>query len=247
MVSQPLIGVTTERTLSKSKQPTEQFVLTSAYVQALRQAGALPVLIPLGLDDDALRGLFARLDGVLLTGGEDLAAHLYGAEHNDHVRGVDEDRDRLEICLVRWSAEQARPILGICRGCQVFNVALGGTLYRDIAAEAPGAGKHDFYHGEPRDYLAHPVAVAEGSLLARVLGAPIVQVNSRHHQAAKDPAPGVEVAARSPDGVIEALEVPGHPFALSVQWHPEWLQHLPETRRLFEGFVRAAAGETSRR
>ncbi len=134
-----------------------------------------------------------------------------------------------------------KPFFGICRGAQVFNVALGGTLHQDIASDFPEALGHYYIPPEfPREHMAHEVQVEEESLLARCLGAPIVKVNSRHHQSVKDLAPGLDIVARAPDGTVEAIELRGHPFALGVQWHPENLQHQPEMRALFVKFIRAA-------
>lgn len=212
----------------------------AAYVESLRRAGGLPVLVPLGLAEDELRDLHDRLDGLLLSGGGDVDPSEYGMDRIADLRDVDGDRDRVELTLARWAVKEEKPVLGICRGAQTFNVALGGTLYRDIAAEHPGHAKHDFYPGFPRNRLAHAIRVAEETLLARALGSPIVQVNSLHHQAARDVAPSLVPVAHSPDGVIEAVELPGHRFALGVQWHPEWLPERPEMRRLFETFVEAA-------
>jgi putative glutamine amidotransferase len=238
----PLVGITTERWSSSLTQPNHnvQGVLTT-YLDALSQAGGLPVLIPLSLDDDDLLALYARVQAVLLPGGGDLDPARYSAASHPRTAGIDHDRDRVELQLARQAVADRKPLFGICRGAQVFNVALGGTLYQDLPSERPGDVRHAHPFPEfPREHIAHPVSVEEESRLARLLGAPIVSVNSRHHQAVKDVAPGLSVAAHAPDGVIEALELPAHPFALAVQWHPENLQHRPEMRALFERFVEAA-------
>ncbi|MBI3764611.1 MAG: gamma-glutamyl-gamma-aminobutyrate hydrolase family protein [Chloroflexi bacterium] len=235
----PLIGITTHRRNSDGGSQ-DVFGLMAADVEAIRRAGGLPVLVPLGLAEDELRDLHDRIDGLLLSGGGDVEPSEYGLDRIDDLREVDADRDRVELTLARWAVDAEKPLLGICRGAQTFNVALGGTLYRDIAIEHPGHTKHDFYPGYPRNRLSHAIRIAEETRLARTLGTPIVQVNSLHHQAARDVAPSLTPAAHAPDGVIEALELPGHRFALGVQWHPEWLTEMPEMRRLFEAFVRAA-------
>ncbi len=241
-MSKPLIGITTEHWPSSLTQPNHnvQGMLTT-YIEALLGAGGLPILIPLSPGDDDLRALYARLDGVLIPGGGDIDPTLYRAPRHPETHEIDPDRDRVELQLTRRAVEDRKPIFGICRGAQVFNVALGGTLYQDLPSERPSDLRHANPFPEfPREHLAHSVKVEEESQLARLLGAPIVSVNSRHHQAVKEVAPGVDVSARAPDGVIEALELPAHPFALAVQWHPENLQHLPEMRALFEKFVEAA-------
>ena len=238
----PLIGITTERWSSSLAQPNNnvQGVFTT-YIDAVSQASGLPVLIPLSLDDDDFLALYVRVQAVLLPGGGDLDPSLYAATSHPATNGIDPDRDRVELQLTRQAVADRKPFFGICRGAQVFNVALGGTLYQDLPSERPGDVRHSHPFPEfPREYIAHPVKVEEESRLARLLGAPIVSVNSRHHQAVKDVAPGLHVVARAPDGVIEALELPAHPFALAVQWHPENLQHQPEMRALFEKFIEAA-------
>jgi putative glutamine amidotransferase len=200
----------------------------------------LPVVIPLGLEPGTLAALLARLDGVLLAGGGDMDPARYGADPIPAVAGVDPARDEMETAVVQLAVAQSRPLFGICRGAQVLNVALGGTLYRDIS-EHPGAQRHTYYPDLPLDLRAHPVQVEEDSRLAQALGQPLVEVNSLHHQAVRDLAPGLRAVAHAPDGLVEAIELPGHPFALAVQWHPECLPAAPEMRRLFAAFVAAAA------
>lgn len=242
----PLIGVTGERFASGYSPLPNQDVhgLLRTYVEALIGAGALPVIIPLGLAEDDRRALAARLDGLLLPGGGDIDPALYGEDpHPKLADDVDPLRDALEIALIRDAADTGLPLLAVCRGVQVLNVALGGTLIQDIPSQVPGALRHSFSLREaPRENLAHDVQISEGSRLAEILGTPIARVNSRHHQAARDVAPGLEVVARAPDGVIEGIELPGHPYFIGVQWHPENLQAIPEMKQLFVTFVQAAGG-----
>ncbi|MBI3763764.1 MAG: gamma-glutamyl-gamma-aminobutyrate hydrolase family protein, partial [Chloroflexi bacterium] len=215
-------------------------LLLDLIVQSVERAGGLPVLIPWGLTDESLRGLFARLDGVLFSGGGDVDPARYGAEWNDAIGGVDAERDRVEMMLSKWVVEEEKPFFGICRGSQILNVALGGTLYRDVG-EHPGAQRHTFSYPEfPHNLRPHEIQIEEESVLARAIGQPILAVNSLHHQACREVAPGLQVVARAPDGMIEAVEVPRHPFGLAVQWHPECLPDAPEMRRLFGSFVAAA-------
>jgi putative glutamine amidotransferase len=211
------------------------------YLEALQAAGGLPVLIPETLSNaDALQ-LYAHLDGLVLPAGGDLDPHAYGAAPHPATNTIDPERDRVELYLTRQALAGHKPFFGICRGAQVMNVALGGTLYQDVPSEVPNALAHYFRAPEyPRDHLGHAVQVEEDSLLARCLGTPLVEVNSRHHQAARLVAPGLQIVARAPDGVIEALELPTHPFALGVQWHPENLTAHAPMRALFERFVEAA-------
>lgn len=237
-MSGPLIGVTASHTTSKSGA---RFVsVAEAYLKALSQAGACPVIIPLGLEDGTLLELARHLDGVLFTGGGDIQPGVYGEQSRPEVSEIDADRDRIEFLLLKNVLENDVPFLGICRGLQVINVGLGGTLYADIGSQRPDAIKHDFYPNWPRDHLAHPIQIDENSRLAKILGEAYPTVNSLHHQAVRRLAPGVVATASSPDGLVEALEVPGHPFGLAVQWHPEWLAENPQMRALFSAFVAEA-------
>jgi putative glutamine amidotransferase len=202
----------------------------------------VPVVVPLGLAPETQRALYDRLDGLLLAGGGDVAPARYGAGPHPAVAGVSAERDETELALARWAAAEGKPLLGICRGAQVLNVALGGTLYADLS-EHPGALRHTYLAAEGGFELrAHPVAVSGASRLGRLLGGPAaLAVNSLHHQACRALAPGLVAAAVAPDGVVEAVELPEHPFALAVQWHPECLAAEPESVRLFAGLVAASA------
>jgi putative glutamine amidotransferase len=201
-------------------------------------------MIPLFDDDPAtLRALYDRLDGVLLAGGVDMDPCTFGDPPHPKLGRTDPARDAVEIALARWAVDDRKPILGLCRGLQVMNVALGGTLFQDIEAQVPGALKHDYFPtaGFERDYAAHPVAIADGSRLAAAFGAPDVTVNSMHHQAVREVAPALHVSARAPDGLIEAVESGTDHFLVGVQWHPEMFEQSdPRTRRLFRDFIAAA-------
>lgn len=236
----PLIGITTGR--EESSQGYPQLKAAEAYVQTIANAGGLPVLIPLGLDEPLLAELTGRLDGLLLTGGGDIHPRHYGGSSEIEVMRVDEDRDRVEFALLRHALRDDLPFLGVCRGLQVVNVALGGSLYVDLATERPEGIEHRYYPDWPREHRAHTVNITPGSLLARMLGASQIQVNSLHHQGVRELAPGLVASAVAPDGLIEGLEVPQSRFGLAVQWHPENLQDDPVMRALFAGLVQAAGG-----
>lgn len=242
MARRPLIGCATYRKSIDQEPPIEVYGLMPAYTEAVVRAGGLPVLIPLGLDEDTLRALLQRVDGLLLPGGGDVVPHRYGGDDADPaVRDLDEERDRAEILLVRQALASQKPLFAICRGHQVFNVAFGGTLWEDVQRAMPGAIAHDYFHKQNRDYLAHEVEVVPDSLLGRILQGERVSVNSLHHQGIRQLAPGLRAVATAPDGLVEAVEVPGHPFALGVQWHPENLVHSsPAMRALFAHFVAVA-------
>ncbi len=234
----PLIGITASRTLSSANLPLS--AVTEAYVQAVRRAGGLPVLIPVGLAREDLPRLRETLAGVLLSGGGDIHPGRYNGSFHPRVNGVDEERDELEIVLLRLAAETGWPFLGVCRGIQVINVALGGSLYADLDGLLPGALRHDLYPNHPRDLIAHPVSIQSGCLLARIVGGEELEVNSLHHQGIERLAGGLEALAFAPDGLIEAVQLKGHPFGLGVQWHPEWLPGSPAQQAIFAAFVEAA-------
>lgn len=212
----------------------------SSYIRAVINAGGVPFLIPLEARDEVLRELFAQPSGILLTGGGDIAPQFLGEESHLVLNDVQSARDELELTLVRWSLEQSKPILGICRGMQVMNVAAGGSLIQDIATLCPNANKHDYFNSQdyPLDFLAHQVTVKKDSRLRAVLNNDQLPVNSSHHQALKEVSSAYRAVAYSPDGIIEAIEVPDHPFAIGVQWHPEELvANQDAARYLFLAFV----------
>lgn len=235
-MSRPLIGITACHVTTAEGYPAVRIL--RAYVTAIADAGGAPILIPPELDEPSWRTLLARLDGVLFSGGADIGLEHFVGEPHPTI-DVEADRDAIELPLLRAAVEAGKPLLGICRGLQVMNVALGGTLYTHILDQLPNALQHD-WHDQPRDTLAHPVRMEEGTRLAEALGAPVVQVNTLHHQGIKDLAPGLIPTAYAPDGLIEGIELPGHPFALAVQWHPEWLTEHEEMRKLFRAFVESA-------
>lgn len=236
-MSTPLIGVTT-RTAPVPPSDLPFVMVQTSYTKAILQAGGTPVLIPAELPESNWRALFTRLDGILFTGGSDLATELFNGEPHPAVYGVDPARDALELGLIRLAANNEKPFLGICRGLQAVNVALGGTLYTHIPDQHPGALKHDC--GDQYRLLAHPVRVEEGSHLGQILGEPLLQVNSLHHQGIKVLAPGLNAVALAPDGLVEGVELPKHLFGLAVQWHPEWLTDQAAMRNLFKAFVEAS-------
>jgi putative glutamine amidotransferase len=238
IMSRPLIGLTTSR--GRNKNGLSQLTITEAYVQALTLAGALPVMLPLGAPDYDLEELLTRLDGLLLTGGGDVAPERYGSRAHPLVSEVDQDRDRVEIQLIQSALERELPVLGICRGLQVMNVTLGGSLYEDLQDQRPNTHNHQFFPEHPRSYQAHLVTIENGSHLQLILSTQSAQVNSFHHQGIRRLARGTRATAFAPDGVIEGLELEAYPFGLAVQWHPEWLPDQPEMRALFQAFIEAA-------
>ena len=217
----PVVGVTTMR--RKNQYGMQLISLAEAYVGALTQAEIYPLLIPNHLPESAVDDLLGRLDGVLFTGGGDIATEHYQAEGHPKIFGVEPDRDRLEMLILERVVEAGKPFLGICRGLQLINVGLGGIFLKEGKEIKEEAAKHDYYPDWERDYLSHPVEVQPDSRLASILGTSTSEVNSLHHQAIRQLAPDLMVTAHAPDGIIEAVELPQHPFGLAVQWHPEWL------------------------
>lgn len=235
--SKPYIAISCGRVWNKSG--ISSYAIKEAYVQALLKMGALPVILPIGIPLTSLDELLVKLDGVLFSGGADIDPQRFDGEEHERIYGVDTARDEFEIRLLGKLIEAQKPLLTICRGTQVLNVAMGGSLYTDISDQMPNALKHDYFPGFSRDYIAHSVQFAGDSRLRAILGGNEISTNSLHHQGIKDVGNGLSVTACAPDGLVEAVEVDGHPFAVGVQWHPEWLQADPRMMLLFGAFVKA--------
>ena len=249
MARRPVIGITTQTMHSIDGIPEglpASWMMNQRYIHAVAEVRGAPVMIPL-LDDDleSLRAVYENLDGVLIPGGVDMDPHTFGEPRGPRLGRIDPARDRVELTLTRWAVKDKKPLLGLCRGSQVINVALGGTLYQDLDTEYPNPIKHDYFPtaGYSRDHLAHPVSVVAASRLGSILGRTEVQVNSMHHQGVKQLAPGLAVTAHAPDGLIEGIESSNGHFMVGVQWHPESLvDHDTGMRRLFTTFIAASAG-----
>lgn len=231
----PRIGITTYGRGGDGRLEG-RFHVPAAYVDAVRRAGGVPLLLPPG--ETHANELFALVDGVVMVGGPDVEPALYGGTNHPQVYGVDRERDASEIALARAVVSENLPTLGVCRGAQVLNVALGGTLIEHLPDVV---GESVLHRGPERDYVPHAVHVEANSKLARVLGATDVSPASSHHQAIRRPAPGLAIVARAPDGTIEAVEMRDHPWLVAVQWHPEHTAREDATQqRLFDELVRAA-------
>lgn len=233
----PIIGITTNQSTNAYGQPT--IMLMQSYINAILQAGGVPVLIPSLIAEAGWDALYARLDGILFSGGGDIGLEYSPGDSHPRIDDVDLTRDSIELKMIQAAMSDGKPFLGICRGCQVLNVGLGGTLYTHLPDQLPSALDHS-YPGSMRTVLVHEVKIEEGTHIAEILGEPIIKVNSLHHQGLKDIAPSLRVAGHAPDGLVEAVELPNHPFGLAVQWHPEWLTDQESTRTLFRKFVEAA-------
>jgi putative glutamine amidotransferase len=248
--SRPIIGIPTQTLQSLGGVSTDippSWVMSQRYIQTLVQAGAIPWMIPL-VDTATLRGVFDALDGVFLPGGADIDPVSYGRPPHPMCDKTDAERDRVELALARWAIAEGKPVLGVCRGMQLINVASGGTLYQDLAEQMPGSIKHDYFpytgQGFSRDFLAHTVEVTSGTRLARLFGAGELKVNSMHHQGVKALGAGLHATALSPDGLIEAIETDGDGYVFAVQWHPEALTDGDDrSRAIFADFIEAARGQ----
>lgn len=227
----PVIGITTYG-LDEHKR----FALPKAYVTCVRSAGGVPVLMPPG--EAAIGPLLTNVQGFILAGGGDLDPALYGGQASDQIYMVDAERDQMELALARAIIDRKRPCLAICRGVQVVNVALGGTLIEHIPDEV---GESTLHRAPPREPVEHSVAIRPGSRLAGILGCASLRVASWHHQAVRSPGTGLHVVARAPDQTIEALEMPGYPGLIAIQWHPELTATKdPLQQKLFAALIHAA-------
>ncbi|MCE2942343.1 MAG: gamma-glutamyl-gamma-aminobutyrate hydrolase family protein [Gemmatimonadota bacterium] len=250
----PLIAVTTQTLHAIDGIPEglpQSVVMNQRYYYAITLVGAVPLLVPLLDDDeDTLREIFDRVDGVLVPGGVDMDPAAYGEAPHERLGRIDPARDRTELALARWCVEERKPFLGLCRGAQVLNVATGGSLWQDLDAQYAGAIKHDYFptYGFERDHLAHEVTVAKGSRLRHAMEVERYHVNSMHHQGLKAIGRGLVATAVAPDGLVEAVELDDDAFVVGVQWHPEVFELTdPHTRHLFKEFVDAAAAQRATR
>ena len=228
----PLIGLTTYH-----RNGDHKFDLPAEYVDAVRRGGGIPVLVPPG--ESRWEDVLQRLDAVVLTGGGDVSPEAYGGSDHPTLYMVDHERDASELSLARRAVDAGLPTLGICRGTQVLNVALGGTLVEHLPDVV---GEEVSHRAPPREPIHHAVAVEPGSRLADVVGRLEFDCASWHHQSLKDVAPGLDVVAHAPDGTIEAVELVDHPWLIAVQWHPELTAADDATQqRLFDALAAAAS------
>ena len=228
----PLIGLT-----SYPRDEQDRFTIPARYIEAVERAKGIPAVMPPTTDN--LDGLFEKYDGIVLTGGADVCPSEYGGRHHESVYGVNKERDKYELALARALAEQRMPTLAICRGIQVFNVALGGTLVEHIPNEY---GESISHRDENFDHVMHAISIDPSSRLASIVGATDISSPSFHHQSVRVPAPGFKVCAKSDDGVIEAIESDEHPNIIAIQWHPEYVAEKdPIQQGIFDQLINWAA------
>ena len=248
MAQFPLIGLTTYNVTLDRKPPVQINGVLTHYNNAVMAAGGLPVMLPINTDKQQLASLLDRLDGLVLVGGGDMDPRHYGqAIAHDTVAGIDAARDEMELYLSCEALARDMPILAICRGHQVLNVAMGGTLWQDIESMMPNGQQHSWFgQNRPRNETPHRVTIAADSKLAQLLGTTDAAVNSIHHQGIDKLADGLVATAFAPDGLIEAFELPSRHFVVAVQWHPEAIvADIPAQRGIFSGFVDAARDRMS--
>lgn len=234
----PLIGIPCHAGLrAETERPI--YYNNRSYIHAVERAGGTPILIPILEEVESLTPLLPRLDGLLISGGIDVDPTHYDEDPHPLLGETNAQLDKLEMNLIQWALEHRKPTLGICRGMQMMNVALGGTLYQDLNAEIPSSLRHANWD-LPRNKLIHRVEVVSGSRMESVLGVQELLVNSLHHQAVKEPGEGIFISGYAEDGVAEMLEVSGHPFMMAAQCHPEELYSEHDIwQRLFFAFIKA--------
>jgi putative glutamine amidotransferase len=241
--NRPLIGIAAQSQGPISDELSPSWIMGQRYVQVLTACGGVPWIIPLvENDEDTLTSIYEHLDGIMLTGGVDVDPANYQEDRHPLCGITDLPRDWTEMRLVRWALRDDKPVLGVCRGLQIINVAVGGTLYQDVETQFAGALQHDWDGPQARSNLVHSVTVERRSRLAHILGRDETPVNSLHHQAIKNLAPALMPSAWAPDGLIEAVEGLNGQYLVAVQWHPEELADtMAPMRQLFASFVEAAS------
>jgi putative glutamine amidotransferase len=238
----PLVALTAS-SAPRARTGAIRIGVNDAYVRAIQSAGLVPVVIPPSFSADEARAVIANVAGLVLSGGEDVDPSQYGTVRHSRTQTSHAGRDATELALVQAARDAGRPTLAICRGLQLLNVALGGTLVQDLAAERPGTLVHP--RDEARTQRVHGLSIEPNSRLAAATGELAIEVNSLHHQAIDRVAPDLRVTAVAPDGVVEAVETTDGWWALAVQWHPEELIDDPKPwdRAIFAAFAAACAGQ----
>lgn len=232
-MKKPVIGLSTQQDVMVGKKISR---INQPYIDAVVKAGGVPLLIPVLDDDSMAENYIDHLDGLILTGGEDMWPHYFGEEPMKEVNVISHDRDKIEWALFKRAYDSGLPIMGICRGLQLINVALGGTLYQDIFKQVPGVGGHVCGYNTEEGY--HSIELEENSILFDVFKEKTISVNSEHHQAIKDLGRGLRVTAKAADGIIEGIESVNDKFMFAVQFHPEAMaQKYDDYVELFRKFV----------
>ncbi len=232
-MDKPVVGV-----MPLWDEERDSIWMLPGYMDGIAEAGGIPLIFPFSGDEKDLQKLMDLCDGFLFTGGQDVSPEIYHEERLAELAETCGKRDVMERIVLEKALAADKPVLGICRGIQFINAALGGTLYQDIPTQCPSAVQH--HQPAPYHLPSHEVEITEGSPLYGCLGTRSIPVNSCHHQAVKDLAPGLEAMAHSPDGLVEALYMPGIRYLWAVQWHPEFSHRTDEnSRKIFRSFIEA--------
>lgn len=239
MAPRPVIGINAGVSRTDAEPP--MVLVRSTYVSAVLAAGGVPVVLPPFFTPETIDRHMETCAGFIFTGGPDINAARFGEEPHPLMSPVPPQRERHDFALLEAVMASGKPLLGICLGCQELNVLLGGTIIQDIHSEMPDALRHS--RKSSPTLTRHDVTVEAGTRLAAMTGAGVISVNSSHHQAIRKPGAGLRVTAHAPDGIIEAVELPDHPFAIGLQWHPEFLVDEPTHLALFRGLVTACGGD----
>lgn len=216
----PNIAITPDFVSATSERPAARYDLKTSYADAVLRAGGLPFIVPYSDDHSVIDNYLERVSGIVISGGAfDVPPELYGEAAREGMGPTKPNRSSFELALIKAALQRRLPLLGICGGMQLINVAYGGTLIQDLKLEAPHAGAHQQEHD--RSQPLHPVEVREGSMLSDCVGKGQLMVNSTHHQAVKTIGTGLQASAVAPDGIVEGIESKDGGFVLGVQWHPE--------------------------
>lgn len=232
-MKKPVIGITPNYKIYE-----DNYSLAANYTKSILAAGGLPLILPLTNNKKIIKEYLNVLDGILLSGGGDIDPLIYGQEPIVGMGDLNPERDYFEIELLKLANDACLSILGICKGCQLINIALGGTVYQDLYQENITKIKHN--QEAPRWYPTHHINLVEDSHLQKIIKKKRSQVNSIHHQAINKPAPGFRVAARADDGVIEAIEKNGNHFVIGIQWHPETMSGSRDSLLVFDKFIKSS-------
>lgn len=240
-MNKPIIGISTSVLVDEGGgfPGYERIYVNKDYVSSVISAGAVPLMIPMDATEENLRQTLELVDGMIFSGGHDIAPIRYGEEPHQKLQDICPERDEFDFLLYRLAKEHSLPILGICRGFQLMNVSEGGKLYQDLSLKNTESLKHSQGHGP--SVPTHTVKVESGSKFYKILGKEEIRVNSFHHQAVKSTSENVAISGKALDNVVEAIELKNYPFGLGVQFHPEMLQAKEEDmKKIFAALVSAA-------
>ncbi|WP_099159783.1 gamma-glutamyl-gamma-aminobutyrate hydrolase family protein [Virgibacillus ndiopensis] len=226
----PLIGITSSMEIDET-----DYMVNKDNINAISRAGGMPVVLPYMTEED-IEQIASTLDGLYLTGGYDIDPTYFGEEPHPNLGTIIPSRDAFEIALIKQMLQKGKPVLAVCRGCQILNIAAGGDMYQDIYSQMDHA-LLQHRQKAPVNHGSHFVSVLKGSLLYRLTGKEMLKVNSRHHQANRNVGKSIQISGNTSDSIVEAIESKDHPFVLGLQWHPESMIDDESSRKIFQGFI----------